>query len=74
MQSAERLFHYTGRDLTGYEDSTVNPKDDAAVKAAISKQPGRRLKLRCGPISAARIASSGDVMHSSFFALIPGFF
>lgn len=40
MQSAERLFHDTGRELTGYEDGSENPKDDAAVKAAISKQPG----------------------------------
>jgi putative iron-dependent peroxidase len=31
----DAFFHDTGRDLTGYEDGTENPKDDAATAAAI---------------------------------------
>ena len=33
-------FFHAGRDLSGYEDGTENPVDDAAVAAAISKVPG----------------------------------
>lgn len=34
------LFRYAGgRDLTGYEDGTENPTDDAAVEAAIAASP-----------------------------------
>lgn len=36
----DAFIHGTGRDLTGYEDGTENPKEDAAVAAAISQQPG----------------------------------
>lgn len=36
----DAFIHGTGRDLTGYEDGTENPKDEEAVKAAISQQPG----------------------------------
>lgn len=32
----DAFFHDTGRDLTGYEDGTENPKDDKALVAAIS--------------------------------------
>jgi putative iron-dependent peroxidase len=31
----DAFFHDTGRDLTGYEDGTENPKDDAAQAAAV---------------------------------------
>jgi putative iron-dependent peroxidase len=31
----DAFFHDTGRDLTGYEDGTENPADDAAVAAAL---------------------------------------
>lgn len=34
----DAFIHGTGRDLTGYEDGTENPKDDAAITAAISRQ------------------------------------
>jgi putative iron-dependent peroxidase len=36
----DAFIHGTGRDLTGYEDGTENPKDEEAVAAAISQQPG----------------------------------
>lgn len=36
----DAFTHDIGRDLTGYEDGTENPKDGAAVAAAISQQPG----------------------------------
>ncbi len=37
LDDAIDLFRYrTGHDLTGYEDGTENPKEDAAVGAAIS--------------------------------------
>lgn len=36
----DAFIHGTGRDLTGYEDGTENPKDDDAVAAAIAQQPG----------------------------------
>jgi putative iron-dependent peroxidase len=36
----DAFIHGTGRDLTGYEDGTENPQDDAAVKAAISQHKG----------------------------------
>ena len=36
----DAFIHGTGRDLTGYEDGTENPKDEEAVKAAISQQAG----------------------------------
>ncbi|GAA5183646.1 Dyp-type peroxidase [Niveibacterium umoris] len=32
---ADAFVHGSGRDLTGYEDGTENPQDDAAVSAAI---------------------------------------
>lgn len=34
----DAFVHGSGRDLTGYEDGTENPKDDEAIKAAISQQ------------------------------------
>jgi len=36
----DAFIHGTGRDLTGYEDGTENPEDDAAITAAISQQAG----------------------------------
>lgn len=36
----DAFIHGTGRDLTGYEDGTENPKDDEAVAAAISQHKG----------------------------------
>ena len=37
LDDAIDLFRYrTGHDLTGYEDGTENPKDDAAAEAAIA--------------------------------------
>jgi putative iron-dependent peroxidase len=36
----DAFFHDTGRDLTGYEDGTENPKDDAASAAAILANQG----------------------------------
>ena len=35
--------HGSGRDLTGYEDGTENPKDDAAVEATVVAGRGRGL-------------------------------
>lgn len=34
----DAFIHGTGRDLTGYEDGTENPQDDAAIAAAITQQ------------------------------------
>lgn len=39
----DAFFHDTGRDLTGYEDGTENPKDDAATAAAIVAGQGAGL-------------------------------
>lgn len=36
----DAFIHGSGRDLTGYEDGTENPKDEDAVAAAISQQAG----------------------------------
>ncbi len=36
----DAFIHGSGRDLTGYEDGTENPKDDAAIAAAVSQQQG----------------------------------
>lgn len=36
----EAFKHGTGRDLTGYEDGTENPTDDAAVDAALVRGAG----------------------------------
>lgn len=36
----DAFIHGSGRDLTGYEDGTENPKGKAAVSAAISKRKG----------------------------------
>lgn len=36
----DAFMHGSGRDLTGYEDGTENPKGKAAVAAAISKRKG----------------------------------
>ncbi|NTV96440.1 MAG: hypothetical protein HGA75_13665, partial [Thiobacillus sp.] len=35
-ESWDAFKHDGGRDLSGYEDGTENPKDDAAVAAAIA--------------------------------------
>jgi porphyrinogen peroxidase len=35
MEEADTFRYKGGRDLTGYEDGTENPKDDAAIEAAI---------------------------------------
>lgn len=42
MEEADTFRYKEGRDLTGYEDGTENPKGDAAVEAAIvaSDAPG----------------------------------
>ena len=39
-QVLDAFIHGSGRDLTGYEDGTENPKGKAAVSAAISKRKG----------------------------------
>lgn len=36
----DAFIHGSGRDLTGYEDGTENPKGKAAVAAAVSKRKG----------------------------------
>jgi len=36
----DAFMHGSGRDLTGYEDGTENPKGKAAVTAAVSKRKG----------------------------------
>ncbi len=36
----DAFIHGSGRDLTGYEDGTENPKDGDAVAAAVSQQAG----------------------------------
>jgi putative iron-dependent peroxidase len=36
----DAFFHDTGRDLTGYEDGTENPKDEKAIAAAIVSDQG----------------------------------
>lgn len=42
VDSIDGFLHQSGRDLTGYEDGTENPSDDAAVEAAIvaDAEPG----------------------------------
>lgn len=42
VDHVDGFLHQGGRDLTGYEDGTENPRDEAAVEAAILKaaQPG----------------------------------
>jgi putative iron-dependent peroxidase len=42
LQSIDAFKYDSGRDLTGYEDGTENPKDDDAIAAAIvsSRGPG----------------------------------
>lgn len=39
----DAFFHDSGRDLTGYEDGTENPKDDKAVAAALVTGHGQGL-------------------------------
>lgn len=39
-QAIDAFQHGSGRDLTGYEDGTENPKDDAAIEAAIVRGQG----------------------------------
>ena len=39
----DAFFHDTGRDLTGYEDGTENPKDEEARAAAIVSEQGSGL-------------------------------
>lgn len=39
-QVLDAFIHGSGRDLTGYEDGTENPKGKAAVSAAISSRKG----------------------------------
>ena len=39
-QVLDAFIHGSGRDLTGYEDGTENPKGKAAVSAAFSKRKG----------------------------------
>lgn len=36
----DAFIHGSGRDLTGYEDGTENPKGKAAIAAAVSKRKG----------------------------------
>ena len=42
VDHVDGFLHQGGRDLTGYEDGTENPRDEAAVEAAVLKaaQPG----------------------------------
>lgn len=40
VQAIDSYRHRDSRDLTGYEDGTENPKDDAAVEAAIAQGQG----------------------------------
>ena len=39
-QAIDAFRHKTGLDLTGYEDGTENPKDAAAIEAAIVQEAG----------------------------------
>ncbi|WP_296750157.1 Dyp-type peroxidase [Thiobacillus sp.] len=41
VQAIDSFRHRDSRDLTGYEDGTENPKDEAAVEAAIAQGQGR---------------------------------
>lgn len=43
VQAIDSYRHRDSRDLTGYEDGTENPKDDAAVEAAIAQGQGAGL-------------------------------
>lgn len=40
VQAIDSFRHRDSRDLTGYEDGTENPKDEAAVEAAIAQGRG----------------------------------
>lgn len=40
VQAIDSFCHQDSRDLTGYEDGTENPKDEAAVEAAIAQGQG----------------------------------
>jgi putative iron-dependent peroxidase len=40
VQAIDSFRHRDSRDLTGYEDGTENPKDEAAVEAAIAQGQG----------------------------------
>ena len=57
QHSVDAFKHDTGRDLTGYEDGTENPQDDAAMAAAI--------------VSAEAAAAAGDphLAGSSYVAV-----
>ncbi|HEX6241096.1 MAG TPA: Dyp-type peroxidase [Polyangiales bacterium] len=39
----DAFFHDSGRDLTGYEDGTENPKEEAAIAAAVVQGQGAGL-------------------------------
>jgi len=41
VQAIDSFRHRDSRDLTGYEDGTENPKDEAAAEAAIAQGRGR---------------------------------
>ena len=47
LQVTEGFRYNTDRDLTGYEDGTENPVDDAAVEAAIVANAGAGLDGGC---------------------------
>jgi porphyrinogen peroxidase len=40
VQAIDSFRHQDSRDLTGYEDGTENPKEDAAIEAAIAQGQG----------------------------------
>ena len=42
-QTLDAFRHGSGRDLTGYEDGTENPKGDAAAEATVVRDKGRGL-------------------------------
>jgi putative iron-dependent peroxidase len=55
MEDTMDLFHYAGgRDLTRFEDGTENPKDEAAVKAAIVSD---------GPLAGSSFATVQRWVH-----------
>jgi putative iron-dependent peroxidase len=40
VQAIDSFLHQDSRDLTGYEDGTENPKDEAAIEAAVARGQG----------------------------------
>jgi putative iron-dependent peroxidase len=40
VQAIDSFLHQDSRDLTGYEDGTENPKDEAAIEAALAQGQG----------------------------------